>query len=106
MQTGTFTAENSDAMYVGLKNEFATMGANRSDAVINWSDDVGGSSGVDKLRFIFTASANGNGSGTNPLDGASFNGYEFMRMVSMPGIVNSAAPFCWVEGIERCKARV
>ena len=90
MQTGTFIGENSDAMYVGLKNEFATMGVNRSDAVINWSDDVAGTSGVDKLRFIFTANSNGNGNGTNPIDGASFNGYEFMRMVSMPGIFNSA----------------
>lgn len=55
MKTGTFTVENTDAMYVGLKNEFILNGTNRSDAIINWSDDpnVGGG-GPDNLRFIFT----------------------------------------------------
>ena len=38
MRTGVFMRENSDGMYVGLKPE----GFNRSDAVINWSDDAGG----------------------------------------------------------------
>ncbi len=36
MKTGVFMKEHSDAMYVGLKQE---NGTNRSDAVINWSDD-------------------------------------------------------------------
>jgi hypothetical protein len=42
MRTGTFMRENSDAMYVGLKEE---VGANRSDAVINWSDDANSAGG-------------------------------------------------------------
>lgn len=61
MRTGVYMRENSDAMYVGLKEEH---GSNRSDAVINWSDDAqpGAGGGIDKLRFIFTSSAsNGNG---------------------------------------------
>ena len=35
MRVGAFMHENSDAMYVGMKPE----GFNRSDAVVNWSDD-------------------------------------------------------------------
>lgn len=86
MRTGVFMKENSDAMYVGLKQE---AGTNRSDAIINWSDDASGAGGVDKLRFLFTATANGNGSGTSPLNGSSLNGYEFMRMQTIPNITNS-----------------
>ncbi len=36
MRVGTFMRENSDVMYVGLKQE---AGTNRSDAVVNWSDE-------------------------------------------------------------------
>ena len=36
MRTGTFMRENSDAMYVGMKEE----GFNRSDAVISWGDNT------------------------------------------------------------------
>lgn len=88
MQTGIFMKEHSDAMYVGLKPDVTTT--NRSDAIINWSDDAGTGGGVDKLRFLFTSVAPGNGSNTNPLSGSSFDGYEFMRMVSIPGVLNSA----------------
>ncbi len=88
MKTGVYMRENSDAMYVGLKQE---SGLNRSDAVINWSDDPVGSGGVDKLRFLFTSTApTGSGSGTDPRNGASFNGYEFMRMQSFPAVNNGA----------------
>jgi len=91
MQTGMYLRENSDAMYVGLKNEFASGGVNRSDAVINWSDDPTTNGGVDKLRFLFTSTANsGNGDNTNPLLGSSYNGYEMMRMQSYPAITNGA----------------
>ena len=89
MRTGVYMRENSDAMYVGLKEE---SGSNRSDAVINWSDDAmpGPGGGIDKLRFIFTSSAsNGNGIGTDPRNGQSLEGYEFMRMQPFPGITNS-----------------
>lgn len=55
MKTGLFMRENSDAMYVGLKQE---AGTNRSDAIVSWSDDAGS----DRLRFLFTGtSLNGNG---------------------------------------------
>ena len=90
MRTGVYMRENSDAMYVGLKEEH---GSNRSDAVINWSDDAqpGAGGGIDKLRFIFTSSAsNGNGIGTDPRSGQSLEGYEYMRMQAFPGITNSA----------------
>jgi len=35
--------ENSDAMYVGL----IELGTNRSDAIINWSDDAAGAGSVE-----------------------------------------------------------
>ena len=70
--------ENSDAMYVGL----IELGTNRSDAIINWSDDAAGAGSVDKLRFIFTGiAATGDGNNQNPLSGSGLFGYEFMRMV-------------------------
>jgi hypothetical protein len=70
-------------MYVGLKPE----GFNRSDAIINWSDDAGG---VDKLRFLFTTTQLSLPGPINPLRGDSQNGYEFMRMQSYSPINNSA----------------
>jgi hypothetical protein len=79
MNTGTFMRENSDGMYVGLKQE----GTNRSDAIINWSDDPSGSAGPDKLRFIHTGGNLGNGNGqTDPRDPFALNGYEYMRMTA------------------------
>jgi hypothetical protein len=82
MRTGILVREESDHMYMGMKNE----GSNRSDAIINWADDA---SDVDKLRFLFTGKAStGNGDDNNPLNGASLNGYEFMRMQTVPAIVN------------------
>ena len=87
MRTGTYYRENSDAMYVGLKPE---AGTNRSDAVVNWSDDPFSGGGPDALRFIFTSTSNsGNGTGTNPLSSSSLNGYEYMRMTPFPAIANS-----------------
>jgi hypothetical protein len=85
MNTGTFMRENSDAMYVGLME----VGSNRSDAIINWSDDVNLNPGPDKLRFIFTGANTGNGNGqTDPRDPYALNGYEFMRMTTQ-GPVNA-----------------
>jgi hypothetical protein len=82
MRTGMLVREESDHIYVGMKNE----GSNRSDAIINWSDDA---ADVDKLRFLFTGNASsGNGDDTNRLNGAGLNGYEFMRMQTVPAIVN------------------
>lgn len=46
MKTGLFMRENSDGMYVGMKQE---TGTNRSDAVVSWSDDAL----FDRLRFLF-----------------------------------------------------
>jgi hypothetical protein len=74
MKTGLFMRENSDGMYVGLKQE---AGTNRSDAVVSWSDDAP----FDRLRFLFTTTAlNGNGDNASPLHGSNLTGYEFMRM--------------------------
>ena len=85
MRTGVLFREESDNMYVGMKTE----DTNRSDAVIAWSDDA---AGVDKLRFLFTGNASsGNGENTNPMNGASLDGYEFMRMQTIPAIVNEVS---------------
>ncbi|MBK8415027.1 MAG: hypothetical protein IPL22_11410 [Bacteroidetes bacterium] len=37
VRTGTFIKENSDNLYLGLKNEFESNGANRSDCFV-WGD--------------------------------------------------------------------
>lgn len=54
MTFGTFYTENSDNMYVGMKDE----GPDRKDAIIDWGDDATGNNctngGPDHLRFIFT----------------------------------------------------
>ncbi len=81
MRTGMFANENSDAMYVGMKPE---AGTNRSDAVIYWSDDAN----VDKLRFLMGTTLTSLPGAINPLTGGSANGYEFMRMQTVPGINN------------------
>ena len=79
METGLLMNENSDGMYVGLKQE----GTNRSDAIINWSDDPTGSAGPDKLRFIHTGANLGNGNNqTDQRDPFALNGYEYMRMTA------------------------
>ncbi len=86
METGLLMNENSDGMYVGLKQE---IGTNRSDAIVNWSDDPNGSSGPDKLRFIHTGANLGNGgTQTDPRDPFSLDGYEYMRMTAQ-GAVNA-----------------
>lgn len=64
--TGTLYSENSDAMYVGLRN----VGNNFSYAVINWSDDAfGGNGGSDYLSFNFTGgpTVQGNSAGGQEL---------------------------------------
>lgn len=48
MTYGTFYAEDSDGLYVGLKDE----GADREDAVIAWGDNPT----LDNLRFLFNTS--------------------------------------------------
>ncbi len=80
MQTGTFMKENSDAMYVGLQTQPGI--ANRSDAVINWSDDFENQwGGADRLKIVMTTTGGGNGNNSNPEDGSSRLGYEFMQFV-------------------------
>lgn len=61
MDFGTLYGNDSDGMYVGLKNE----GPNRQDAVIAWGDDPGD----DHLRFLF-----------NPTGVTTSN--EYMRITS------------------------
>ncbi len=89
MRTGTFMKENSDAMYLGMQQQ---PGVNRSDAVINWSDDQSSPLGPDVLKIVFTgvaASGNGNPVSNPPLSGNSLQGYEFMRFASFAGQTNS-----------------
>ncbi|WP_461791364.1 tail fiber domain-containing protein [Pedobacter sp.] len=78
MKTGVLSRENSDAMYVGMKPE----GTNRSDAVVYWSDDAGGTDGPDNLRFLFGTTQNTLPGAVQPLLGNSQNGYEMMRMTA------------------------
>jgi hypothetical protein len=70
--TGVLMTENSDGMYVGLRN----VGLNQSYAVINWSDDAFGGAGTDFLSFNFTG-------GPNPLAG-SLAGVELGRFNPTP----------------------
>jgi len=86
MSTGIFINEHSDGMYVGMKPVLGTT--NRSNAVINWNDDPFAGV-VDKLSFVFTQANNGNGTGTNPINSNSLNGYEFMLMAPSTTVFNS-----------------
>ncbi|WP_343635835.1 tail fiber domain-containing protein [Fluviicola sp.] len=78
MKTGVLSRENSDAMYVGMKPQ----GTNRSDAVVYWSDDAGGTDGPDNLRFLFGTTQNTLPGAVQPLLGNSQDGYEMMRMTA------------------------
>ncbi|PHR49618.1 MAG: hypothetical protein COA32_00375 [Fluviicola sp.] len=76
MKTGVFNLENSDNLYVGLKDE----GFNRSDAIFAWGDDGGGNA-LNNARFIFAGTAPVNGSCTNcPTNSSGLNGREVLRM--------------------------
>ncbi len=89
MRTGTFMKENSDAMYVGLQTQDGTT--NRSDAIINWSDDYENQwGGADRLKIVMTTPGGGNGNNSNPIDGSSRFGYEFMQFVPSNYQNNSA----------------
>jgi Chaperone of endosialidase len=85
MNTGLFMKENSDNMYIGMKQEFnAFTGTNYSDAVVSWGDDALQTlGGPDDLRFIFTGAANGTGTCTScPTVASGLDGLEIMRMIS------------------------
>ncbi|PKP38443.1 MAG: hypothetical protein CVT98_05065 [Bacteroidetes bacterium HGW-Bacteroidetes-15] len=86
MSTGIFIGEHSDGMYVGMKPVVGTT--NRSNAVINWNDDPFAGV-VDKLSFVFTQANNGNGTGTNPINSNSLQGYEFMLLAPSTTVFNS-----------------
>lgn len=89
MQTGVFSIENSDGLYVGMKDETPNgAGNNRSDAVIAWSDDPTANGGVDNLRFLFTSNPVVLNA-ANPRSTASTDGYEYMRMCPFPNQLNS-----------------
>lgn len=76
MKTGVFSLENSDNLYVGLKEE----GFNRSDAIFAWGDDGGGNA-LNNARFIFAGTAPVDGSCTNcPTNPSGLNGREVLRM--------------------------
>jgi hypothetical protein len=81
MKTGMSVYENSDHLYIGMKDEIAlTGGTNFSDAVMAWGDDGGAS--PDDMRFIFTEAAPAAGFCTNcPTNSTGFNGREIMRMI-------------------------
>lgn len=61
MRNGVTFTGNTDQSYVGAKYAVNSSGAqlaDRSDMVLQWSSDVPGDFGPDRLRFIFTSSRN------------------------------------------------
>ena len=88
MKTGVFMKENSDAMYVGMQAQGDDE--NRSDAVINWSDDFASPLGPDRLKIVFTSVGGG---GNNPLNCSSLQGYEFMEFSAFPTITNNTTGY-------------
>ena len=85
MDVGTFVSQGTDNAYFGMKTE---TGANndRQDAVISWGDNylptnvIGQTTGIDKLRVIFTSPATGQ-LGAGPGAMSSADGLEFVRYV-------------------------
>jgi hypothetical protein len=76
MKTGLFNLENSDHLYIGLKDE----GFNRSDAIFAWGDDNAGAP-LNNVRFIFTGAASPFGACTNcPTNPLGLEGREVLRM--------------------------
>lgn len=55
MDVGTFMVDAEDQMYVGIKDDRGTGGADRGTAVINWGDNPTSGYGPDMLKFIFTS---------------------------------------------------
>lgn len=78
MDVGTFTAVNSDNMYVGMKQRPNGGGIiDGYDAIINWGDNQGNvPAGPDVLRFVFT-STTGGGAQT---PASSVDGLELMQL--------------------------
>ncbi|MBU3658738.1 MAG: T9SS type A sorting domain-containing protein [Flavobacteriales bacterium] len=94
MDVGMFVASNqSDYVYLGLKNETGNTVSNRQDAVLAWGDDPSGTNGPDNLRFIFTSPTTATQSPAN-----TTNGLEVARMV--PNTATTlAAPNSGMMGI-------
>jgi len=96
-RTGMYINENSDEMYIGMKNEFAINGANRSDAVIMWGDDqyTTSDNNADNFRLIFSGNSGSAGNGTsNPRDAFTVDGLETMRMTPQ-GRMGIGPQFTW-----------
>ncbi|MCW3084544.1 MAG: Collagen triple helix repeat-containing protein [Bacteroidetes bacterium] len=83
MDIGMFVSNQSDNVYIGLKQEAGTItGFDRQDAVLNWGDNqVSGlppGNGPDYFRFIFTSTTTPSGAGTPPATGT--DGLETARI--------------------------
>lgn len=77
MDNGAIMADDTDMMYVGLKDE----GNNRDDPVIAWGDDD-----TESLRFIFAQA------------GGAANGVELMRLTAQGGLaINHTTPVARVD---------
>jgi len=70
MQTGMFSNENSDYMYIGMKSE----GVNRSDAIIAFGDDGAPNTIQNNLRFISTSPSSNPAAGHLELGRFTFDG--------------------------------
>jgi hypothetical protein len=81
MDIGMFVTNNTDNVYIGLKNENGIFG-DRQDAVLSWGDNQTSAlppgNGPDNFRFIFTSSTAGSAGGTTPATGT--DGLEGMRL--------------------------
>lgn len=73
MNIGMYIGDFGDGAYLGMKNE---GGFDRSDAILNWSDNNASLPGVgpDNFRFIFTSKITGTD------NAAGLNGLEALRM--------------------------
>lgn len=106
MDVGAFIAQGSDNMYVGLKSEPGGFNNDRQDAVISWGDNYNNinnlSTGIDKLRIIFTSPSAGLTNLAGPGDMGSQNGLEFVRFVPFHNtIINRNDPRMGVGNFEQ-----
>jgi hypothetical protein len=80
MHTGTYVMENSDNLFVGMKDE----AFNRSDAIWAWGDDSTDTR-ANYTRFIFTLNADADGECiTCPTNPRGLYGREIMRLTEAP----------------------
>lgn len=79
MQTGITFTSNNDLMYVGHRQ--VGTGTDKTEAVLQWSDNAGGGFGPDVMSFRFTGGTGTGTSGAADLLGGDNDGREIFRMM-------------------------